>query len=152
MKKILLISAPYQHLYGPVSPLVSFYFPLGLGYIAAFLEKNGYSVSLIAEDGRIDVFDEVARRIRDENLLYVGISSMTASFPAALKLARMIKNKIPEVPIVIGGPHATALKKIILDKYLEFDLVCFGEGELTALDIAKSLSGRLPISDVVEVH
>jgi len=151
VKKIILISAPYQHLYGSVSSLVSFYFPLGLGYIASFLEKNGYSVSLIAEDGQTNVFDEVARQICDDDLLYVGISSMTASFPAALKLARMIKNKIPDVPIAIGGPHAAALKRIILDNYSEFDFVCFGEGELTALEIAESLSGRSSISDVTGI-
>jgi hypothetical protein len=46
-KPVLLINAPFHGLYGSLKSAVSYYFPLGVGYLAAYLEKNGYQVDLL---------------------------------------------------------------------------------------------------------
>jgi hypothetical protein len=41
MAKVLLISPPYIDLYGKLNGAAGRYFPLGLGYIAAYARKYG---------------------------------------------------------------------------------------------------------------
>lgn len=134
--RILLVSAPYMHLYGKNTAGISYYFPLGLGYIAAFLEKHGFRVDLVVEDGHQDVFQDVQKLLSTRSYGLVGISSMTSAYPAAVDLARIVRQAEPRIPIVIGGAHASVLPEYILKTQLEFDFVCTGEGEDVMLDLA----------------
>lgn len=58
--KIVLISVPYLHIYGPDRKAVNSHFPLGLGYIAAVLKKNGYD--------EIRIIDPEAEGLNPERL------------------------------------------------------------------------------------
>jgi len=60
----------------------------------------------------------------------VGISVMNASFPWVIKIAEILKQNNPEVKIILGGPHITALKEKIFsqtDNLIEFLVVYEGE-------------------------
>lgn len=136
-KSVLLINAPFLELYG--SQAVAYYFPMGIGYIASFLEKNGYDVKLIVEAEGRNVYEDAEKALQHSDYLFVGISCMTPAYPAALRLARMCRNYVPGVPVVLGGPHAGAVGAEILAEQPEFDFVCLGEGELPALELARKL-------------
>lgn len=136
---ILLIAAPFTDLYGKDVPGASYYFPLGLGYIASFLQKHAYEVELICEDGRTDVLNEVRAKLAARNYLCAGISCMTSSYSAGLKIAEAIKAMAPQLPIIFGGAHISAMGKSILDEASPVDMLCLGEGEFTMLDLAETL-------------
>ena len=104
--KILLISAPLiqeGYISGKEKML-----PLGISYIASFLRERGHSVKLNSGDvAKID--GDINSFIPD----LVGISSMTPSFPQAVSIAERIKHT-RDIPIILGGQHATAISEDIL--------------------------------------
>jgi radical SAM superfamily enzyme YgiQ (UPF0313 family) len=138
-RPILLINAPYIHLYGDNIPLAAYYFPLGIGYIASYLEKNGLSVNIITESPGVNVFDAIGRELRMNDYLLVGISSMTPGFPAAVRLAKIVREISPKTPVMLGGSHASAIGESILKDHPEFDFLCLGEGEITTLELIEAL-------------
>jgi radical SAM superfamily enzyme YgiQ (UPF0313 family) len=65
---------------------------------------------------------------------------MTPTYPQALEIAKLIK-KQEDIPICIGGPHATFLPEDVLSEGV-FDFVVRGEGELTLLELCKTLQNN----------
>lgn len=62
--------------------------------------------------------------------LFVGITSTTASYQAALAIASFVKQTAPHAVIVMGGHHASADPEIVLRNHPDIvDLVIVGEGE-----------------------
>jgi magnesium-protoporphyrin IX monomethyl ester (oxidative) cyclase len=132
MAKILLAHA--------ISPIVNTSPPLGLGYIGAALEKHGYEVKIIdggapyAEYDLESMVDEIARYEPD----LIGLT-LTVSF--ALHTYRLISElkKRLDVPIIVGGPHAT----ILPEEPLQYgaDIVCRGEGEQCIVELVDYFNG-----------
>lgn len=130
MCEVLLIYPPYS--YARRNP------PLGLAYLAAVLEKNGYSVKII--DVSTEKFNwlEVESRIKNEQPKLVGISFMTTQIKEAIKIAKMTKKINPHIPVAVGGPHVTALpQQIMEEKSIDFAII--GEGEITLLELVNKL-------------
>lgn len=132
--KVALVTSPhleraYHH---PLFP------PIGLSYLAAVLEQNGFEVK---------VFDCPACGYTHENLKtelssfmpdLIGIASMTATVPSALHAARIAKEACPNSKVIMGGPHATFADNQILTEEKTVDVVVRGEGELTLLELAQN--------------
>jgi anaerobic magnesium-protoporphyrin IX monomethyl ester cyclase len=123
---------------------------IGLAYMAAVLEKNGYEVTVVdcpplnmTHEG---LRQEIARLEPD----IVGITSVTATFPSVLQAAHAIKESYPRALIVLGGPHATIRDKQILSGHEEVDIVVRCEGEQTILDLACCVS-NFGLKDLHEV-
>ena len=111
--------------------------PLGLLYIAATLEKEGFPVSVI--DSYAEHYD-VAMTVR-EALKFkphlVGINAVTPTFGNAIMIARAIKEANPDITIVMGGPHITPTGQLVLEKYECVDICVKHEGEYTFLELAQ---------------
>ena len=119
-------------------------FPLGMAYIAAYLESNGYEIDIIdtiAEgfENREQIDKEHIRvGISDELLIdkvlrskpdMVGISSpFSAQHKEFAYMARLIKEHLPEVQIMVGGAHPSCAPEIVLESP-EVDYILIGEGE-----------------------
>ena len=125
--------------------------PLGLAYMAAVLEQNGFEVK---------IFDCPVCEINHEKLkteleafqpTIVGIGSMTPTIESALKSARVAKEACPQAKVVMGGPHATFADKQILNDEKAVDVIVRGEGEETIVELAKQPSDFSKI-DVVKGH
>ena len=67
----------------------------------------------------------------------VGLSCTTALFGRALQVLERIRSLRPELPVVLGGPHATACPEESLSK--GFDALVIGEGEVTAVELFRCL-------------
>lgn len=142
MGKILLVNAPYRHLYGKSAGGISYYFPLGLGYLASYLEKYGHQVELMVESPSTQVTEELSQKLRGGNYDLVGISSMTSAFGSAVDLAGLIKRSRPELPVVMGGPHVSGVGPRVLREQPNIDYLCLGEGEITMLELVRALRGE----------
>jgi len=138
-KRILLVSSPFRDLYGKSKRGVGYYFPLGIGYIASYLEQHGYDVELLVETKNRSVSRELKALLARQAYLFVGISAMTSAFPEAVRLAGIVKYHSPQTPVAIGGPHVSAMGPSVLSENPEFDYVCIGEGEVTSLELATAL-------------
>ena len=108
-------------------------FPMGLGYIAAVLEKD-FDVSIIDIGAEGVSSDQLKERISAIKPKIVGITSDTLSFQRAIDIATLVKRVNKDVTIVIGGAHANAMPDYPL-KYDCFDISVYGEGERTAVEL-----------------
>lgn len=104
--------------------------PLGLGYIASYLRKHGFSVGLV--DCTFASEDRAIRAVRDLSPSIIGIYSMFSMSAQALHLAELLRDDCDL--LVAGGPLPT----LFPENYLKFfDVACIGEGEVTMLEIAE---------------
>jgi len=112
--------------------------PLGLCYLAAFLKKNGFEVSLIdAEKDRLDN-SAIINRIKTFMPDAIGITSTTVAFNRAHLTVTDIKLFNADIPIIIGGPHVTANPYKTLSSEC-FDYGIMKEGEITLCELLKAL-------------
>ena len=129
---ILLIEAPYD--YGRLETMTKPHFPLGLGYIAAYLRQQGHHVRLL-----LSLTPEVLlHQLQTFKPELVGVSCMTPTFPQAVAICREVKTH-SSAATVLGGPHVTALKEEILQEQPEVDYVVYGEGEQTITELCQAL-------------
>ena len=142
---VLLIYPPYS--YPKKSP------PLGLAYIASVLEKGGYSVKII-DMSVLDIdYRDLAKEISRIKPKVVGISFMTNQYKDAVNVSKVVKGVDTHIPVIVGGPHVSALPEEIL-ALDPVDIAVIGEGEETVLEVVESfLKGKgaefiisLPIS------
>jgi anaerobic magnesium-protoporphyrin IX monomethyl ester cyclase len=117
--------------------------PLGIAYVGAMLDRAGHDVRMLLPDVRAytgdDPWGELARAIESERPRLLGITAVTATFPAAAKLAAIAKGVNPEVVTVLGGTHASADPRGALAAAPAIDYVVQGEGEHAMVEIARVL-------------
>ncbi len=105
--------------------------PLGLLYIAAYVEKGGHEVV---------VRDLTVRKKREEidfkKYDIVGISTDTTRHRQALQLAKHAKSK--GCTVVMGGPHPGYVDEAILSTK-KVDFIVHGEGEITFSELITAL-------------
>jgi radical SAM superfamily enzyme YgiQ (UPF0313 family) len=109
--------------------------PLGIAYIAAVLEKEGYDVK-IAEGNFIN-HEQIKEYIKQEKPDVVGITSTTPTFESVIKVARDVKEIDNNIKIIVGGSHVTALPQDAIKEGC-FDVGVIGEGEITFLELIKT--------------
>ena len=138
--KILLLSPPMH--YGAYNEAGRLYLdksypPLGLGYIAAVLEKEGYDVKVI---DLVDTpFEDVEKIVKNEKPQIVGISCNLTDYRwGSFKLAQIVKRIDPNIKVIMGGSHATHMYQQILPNF-PVDVIVRFEGEFTFLDLVKAL-------------
>jgi len=100
----------------------------GLGVLAAILKKRGHSVLVVDylfmhKDIDVSVF------IKEFKPDVVGLSVFTVNAKVVDYLVSRINGLVPNVPIMVGGPHATFYSNI-LQRNKKIDYIVDGEGEL----------------------
>jgi radical SAM superfamily enzyme YgiQ (UPF0313 family) len=122
--------------------------PLGLGYMAAVLEKHGYRSEIIdANVLGLSPEKTVDRTCPGTRL--VGLYVNSFCFDSAKRIASLLRIRRPEAVIVIGGPLASASAETVL-KEIRCDGIVRGEGEYAILKIMENISkGRAPFDDEV---
>ncbi|MBU0701371.1 B12-binding domain-containing radical SAM protein [bacterium] len=107
--------------------------PLGLCWIAAVLEKNGYLVNILDLDWDNTCLESV---IEAEHPKMVCLSGTSHTRFESFNLAKIIKEKDPSIVVCYGGCHATFTADDTLSHVNAIDIIVKGEGEYTVLDIA----------------
>ena len=114
--------------------------PLGLLFLAAAIRKSGHNVSFIdALAYNLSVQDAV-NKIMESSPDVVGLTATTPTIPGAADIAKALKAQHPEIKIIIGGPHVTAIPEETFQAIPHFDIGVIGEGEATIVDLLESLS------------
>jgi anaerobic magnesium-protoporphyrin IX monomethyl ester cyclase len=125
--------------------------PLGVGYLAAYLETQGHEVVFV---DRVPTFyrDNRALELADRETCaaaaalrpdWIGITMTTAQVDDAYHVARLLR-QVPgarDTVIVVGGYHPTTEPELTLRECAEVDIVVRGEGEFAFADLA---AGRDP--------
>ena len=150
--KIVLIDPPVSHtqLYGDwdLSALETRCPPLGLLSLAGFIREHGHEaliLDLVSQNGSVeDAVGFVAR----EDPRVVGLSARTVNIHGAAHLAERLRAGGFEGPIVVGGPHVTAVPVATLEEFASLDYGVVGEGEATLLELLERIAAGTPPDDV----
>lgn len=113
--------------------------PFGVAYVSAILRKSGYDCKLHDDNLREYTDQQLRDLFRGHNgeLRAVGLTSVSTTLPQMARVARICKEELPEVPIIVGGPHARLIPADVM-KIPEVDVVFTGEAELSILEYAKA--------------
>lgn len=134
--KILLINPPVFNDTGkPRSQTPS----LGLLYLAAFLEKNGFpNTRIVDADLARLTWHDLKNLFIKENPDIVGLGGRSFTLPALIKTAQIARETLPHCLIVSGGFGPTAEpEKVLKAANQAVDFVVIGEGEITLLELVK---------------
>ena len=118
--------------------------PLGVGYLAAVLEKDKFPVS---------IFDPNVQEINCKVLLQdnpdiIGFSCITRSFEWTVNLVKTVRLGGFSGFVLMGGPHITLSGSEILQIYPFVDGIVRGEGEITLLELSRALYDETPLQNV----
>lgn len=104
----------------------------GVGFIASYIKKNTTNIEISFYQGSFDSDDEIILGCREADI--IGFSCTSPAYKYAVEMSKKIKQINPDVHIVMGGYHASALP---VESLLEgiIDQVVVGEGEAAFLDI-----------------
>ena len=142
--------------------------PLGLAYIVAAVRKAGYRCNVIDTVG--EALDQISPYPDRTDLMVQGLSTeqvieripadsgiigfscnFSTLWPMTRQMIGAIRERFPEVLIVLGGEHGTAVSENVL-RTSDIDVVVLGEGEdvfirvIEAMDNAEGFDGIQGIS------
>lgn len=109
------------------------YIPLGILYISAWLEKNGYDNEVF--DSTFSSFDQLTSTILKNKPRIVAIYTNLMTKLNVLRIIRFIKSRpdLQQTKIVLGGPEV----RNHADNFLQHgaDFIVLGEGEESMLEL-----------------
>jgi radical SAM superfamily enzyme YgiQ (UPF0313 family) len=150
---VLLINPPITRAQrrGPLGPVFNnLYFnspPLGIAYIAAVLERERVPVRILDAAVEDLTEEETLERIAAIAPDLLGITSTTNFFGNAVDLADRVKRRFPRMLTLLGGPHVSAEAEAAM-RHPSFDYGCIGEGEMTTLELARTLADGGALDDI----
>lgn len=108
----------------------------GIMSLSGYLKKFGFQTDVLIANLENDLISKVKQIDPD----VIGISALTPEHSWLINISKLIKQELPELPIIVGGVHAILYPQKILDiPYVDF--VCLGEGEKALHGL---LSGKNP--------
>ncbi|GAB4280743.1 MAG: hypothetical protein Kow0029_25510 [Candidatus Rifleibacteriota bacterium] len=168
--KILLIDPPFKSFAG----IFSLYFPLGLTYIAGAAKKAGHQCRILDMDaaepkeGSLDFTREyesygnyvsalnspdhptwklLKKLVKKENPDLIGITALTTKFGSVIQTAKFCKEVLPEVPVMVGGAHASTMPDLTM-KIPEVDYVLRGEADESFPELIQAIEGNRRFSGI----
>jgi len=122
--------------------------PLGLVNLGTALNLSGHET--VVRDLVLDlrrgllptdesIYAACARRVLEDAPQLVGISAQCATYPPTLRLAAALKQREPDLPILIGGHNASFVDVQTLERHSQIDMVLRGEGEAALPELAGTL-------------
>lgn len=138
---ILLINPHYHNHWNYGVDRTSF--PINVLSLGSVLKQAGFNPIIIdtcVDQNYLEIIDTHLPKT-----LLVGISAMTPQVPHALSIARRIREKSPDTPIVWGGVHPTLYPDTCLHPCC--DAVAVGEADETVVELAEALrsSPEIPL-------
>jgi radical SAM superfamily enzyme YgiQ (UPF0313 family) len=134
----------------PIGAPPALFIPLGIGYLAAVLEKNQYEVDVIDCQVHRPTRSRLAAELVKRHPDVVGVTSSTLTYNPAVEIVKTAKEALPNCLTVIGGPHVTVLDEQALSDVHEADIIVRGEGEQTILELVDLVS-RAKLKNLPEV-
>jgi len=137
--KVLLIQPNFDaHIVHP---------PLGLGYLAAYLEKNNHEVAIFDATLKNASLEQTLLAIKIFLPNLVGITVLSRGHNKAREIINEIKKIFPKLPVVIGGTQVTAAPAEVMADF-KADFAVIGEGEITLAELVSALGGKNKFSDI----
>lgn len=145
VKRLLLIN-PYAW-YAQGTNESTIYPPIGLSYIASIAEHCGASCAIVDAAVLKLPIESCIATIKSFTPDCIGITSNIVTAQAAIQTGKKIHSQFPKIPVIFGGPYATAYPEYIL-KQTHGHLVVRGEGEETMKELLTTHTPLLSIRGI----
>ncbi|MDP8253760.1 MAG: radical SAM protein [Candidatus Kaelpia aquatica] len=123
--------------------------PLGLLYLSAYLQYNSKHKVEVLDCSKEDSASVL--KIRDFLSFYkpdlIGITGYTVNWIDMISLAKLIKDILPQIHVVLGGVHASMFPRESLS-FSCIDSVILGEGEEALLELCDALEEKADLSGI----
>ena len=141
--------------------------PVGIAYLAGMLKAVHYPYTVVDGLGlglnilrpasyRRDLMlqglelNEIVDQI-PVNIRYIGISVMFSTlWPVSIELLKQVRQRFPDVIIIAGGEHVTAVTEYCL-RNSPIDIAVRGEGENSLIQILETLDREGPWQDTPSI-
>jgi len=126
--------------------------PIGLMYIASFLESKGCRADIVDVKGKASVHeteDEIIKELKRLSPDVIGTTCDTPEVQATKEFAARVKAEVnPEIKIVVGGSHPTFIQQDLLFRDSPIDFCILNEGEPSFFQLVDALRKEKPLSEV----
>lgn len=166
--KLLLIDPPFKSFAG----MFSLYFPLGMTYLAGAAKKAGFECNILDMDaaepkeGTVNFSKEyesynsyvtalndtrhptwllMRKLVKQQKPDFIGISALTTKFGSVIQTARLCKEILPDVPVIIGGAHASTMPELTAS-IPEVDFVLRGESDESLPELLSTIRDKTDFS------
>jgi anaerobic magnesium-protoporphyrin IX monomethyl ester cyclase len=143
--KIILINPPIclKDVYGRFEKLASFQPPMGITSLAGYMLQYGHKIEIIDANAPCDRgndlnIEDIVKELKKYPPDLVGLYTISYNYPVIEKLSRAIREALPKLKIIAGGPHATFMAKETLTE-TPIDFCALGEAEETLHELVQHL-------------
>lgn len=124
---------------------------LGLASLATTIRDAGHAVDIV--DPKREVrsrrwpLGADLHRVAADALLAprpdaLGFTTLGCSFIFTVRVAEEVRRREPDLPILLGGPHATVLDRAIMEAFDPFDVIVRHEADETIAPVLDGLESR----------
>ncbi len=121
--------------------------PTNIVGLASELNAHGHQAAVLDLEVTPGGWEALAAVLRETAPGLVGVSLVTPHVPGAAALLAATRRLLPDVFLIAGGPHATALPDDLLDEIPELDAICIGEGDESLVELCDALSGDAQVGN-----
>ena len=109
--------------------------PLGIALLSAIWDEQGHTSQIIDAAALGLTIPGIIARI-NPSTDFVGITATTPGISGAVMIAQNVREKLPDVKIIMGGAHPTIFhEELVRDNIC--DMVIRNEGEIPIIELAK---------------
>lgn len=127
----------------------AYFQPVGLAMVAAVLRGGGHKVEILDLNIMRPAPGAVDGLLPAGPFDWVGVSGLITTFRYLRFLIPLLRKRY-ESPIVIGGGGITSAPETYMETFHP-DYGVVGEGEYTALDVCRAITGEMAIEDVLGI-
>ncbi len=130
---------------------VGFPLPLSILHLVGYaVQRAGFDQKEISYKGFYSTDEDslIIEWILSQEPNLIGFSVYAWNSSRVFSLCQAIKELRPEVRIIVGGPEVTTTPTDILRRHPALDFVCIGEGEITLVDLLRTLEQGMPLHSV----
>lgn len=129
------------------------YIPIGAIHVAQSAKNAGHNVNILNQDYYRYDDNEFIEQIKQKAPDVVGISAVVStSYKAVKHYSSLIKKKIPNITIILGGAASVSAEPIL--RFSNVDIVVVGEGEDTITDLLSKFDkskNKFPVEFIDEL-
>lgn len=119
---------------------------IGLAYIAGTLLQAGYEVIFLDAESDGLTIEEFGEQVFHHNPDLVGFTCFTKDVPNLVATTSYLKSRFPELILVAGGNHPSALPLETMQEIIDLDFVVHGEGEIALIALLNAIKRNLDLN------
>ncbi|MDP2927673.1 MAG: radical SAM protein [Candidatus Omnitrophota bacterium] len=126
--------------------------PLGLGFIANYVKKNGFTVRIFDCNVLGVLPEELFKHILIKDYRFIGFQAFDMDLGKIKEYVRAVRKESLDIPIIIGGPAPSSNPKSVFNLLKEVNFLVVGEGEVAVVRLLELFnSGRMDKSSLEQI-